>query len=272
MNPTLIALLAGALIGLSLGALGGGGSILAVPVLIYGLGQGSLEATTGSLVVVGVTSVAGAATAWRRGTVRLGRGLAFGAVAIVGAAVGARASVSVPESVLLAAFAILLLVVGMLMAYRQLRSPHIRTRQRPEIDDPIISFTPEFVCRCPAAAKVLVTATSVGLVTGFSGVGGGFLVVPALLLALGLPIRTATGTALVVISMTSAAALLVRTGLGVHLDWVAVSTLTIASVAFAHLGVKLATRVPSGPLTLAFTLLLLGVAGLTAWQAFPAVL
>ena len=92
----------GALIGLSLGALGGGGSILAVPVLVYALGQSPAQATTGSLVVVGVTSLIGAVTAQRGGNVLLGRGVTFGLVAIGGAALGAKASALVSESVLLA--------------------------------------------------------------------------------------------------------------------------------------------------------------------------
>ena len=85
-----LAVVAGALIGLSLGALGGGGSILAVPVLVYVLGQSPAQATTGSLVVVGVTSLIGAVTAHRAGNVLLARGVAFGVVAIGGAVVGAQ--------------------------------------------------------------------------------------------------------------------------------------------------------------------------------------
>ena len=118
----LLAVVAGALIGLSLGALGGGGSILAVPVLVYALGESPAQATTGSLVVVGVTSLIGALTALRAGNVLLGRGVVFGLVAVGGAALGARASTQVPEPVLLAAFAALMLVVGGLMATRQVRA------------------------------------------------------------------------------------------------------------------------------------------------------
>ena len=88
----LVAVVAGLLIGLSLGALGGGGSVLAVPVLVYALGQTAAQATTGSLVVVGLTSLVGALTARRAGNVLLGRGVAFGAVAIAGA-VGGRTAV-----------------------------------------------------------------------------------------------------------------------------------------------------------------------------------
>ena len=94
------------------------------------------------------------------------------------------------------------------------------------LDDPIISFSPTFACQCPRALKVLVTATVVGLLTGFLGVGGGFLVVPALVLALGLPMEFAAGTSLVVITITSAAALAVRAGTGVHPDWGLVALLT----------------------------------------------
>jgi uncharacterized membrane protein YfcA len=117
-----VAVVGGALIGLSLGAFGGGGSVLAVPVRVYGLGQSAAQATTGSLLVVGVTSLAGAATAYRSGNVLLTRGIAFGVVAIGGATAGAKASSLVAEPVLLAAFAALLLVVAGVMAGRQLRS------------------------------------------------------------------------------------------------------------------------------------------------------
>ncbi|MGZ4493687.1 MAG: sulfite exporter TauE/SafE family protein [Nocardioides sp.] len=267
-----IALVAGLLIGLSLGALGGGGSVLAVPVLVYALGQSAAQATTGSLVVVGVTSVVGAFTAYRAGNVLLGRGIAFGVVAIGGAAVGAKASSLVPEPVLLAAFAALLLVVAGVMTARQLRSR--RSGQSPRrhalVDDPIITFSPTFACQCPRALKVLVTATAVGLLTGFLGVGGGFLVVPALVLALGLPMEFAAGTSLVVITITSAAALAVRAGTGTHPDWGLVALLTGAAVVGGYLGARLAARADTSRLQTAFTVLLVLVAGYTAWQAIPA--
>lgn len=267
-----LAVVAGALIGLSLGALGGGGSILAVPVLVYLLGQTATQATTGSLVVVGVTSLIGAATAHRAGNVLLGRGVAFGAVAIGGAAIGAKAAAHVDDDVLLAAFAILMLLVGALMAWRQLG--HGRdsdpTGSRPALDDPIITFSPTFACNCPRALKVLLTATAVGLLTGFLGVGGGFLVVPALLLALSLPIRYAAGTSLVVITITSAAALVVRAGSGSSPDWGPVLALTAVSALTAVAGARLADRIDTGRLQLAFTALVLAVAVYTAARALPA--
>jgi uncharacterized membrane protein YfcA len=269
----LLAVVAGALIGLSLGALGGGGSILAVPVLVA-LGQGPAQATTGSLVVVGVTSLAGAVTAHRARHVLLARGVVFGLVATGGAVAGARASSAVPEPVLLAAFAVLMLVVGGVLAVRQWRgrrtSPADRSTRHPVIDDPIITFSPTFACQCPRALKVLVTATVVGLLTGFLGVGGGFLVVPALLLALSLPVDFAAGTSLVVIAITSTVALAARAGTGTAPDWSLVAALTVAAALAAVAGAHLADRVDTRRLSAAFTGLVLVVAAYTAATALPA--
>ena len=303
----LIAIVAGMLIGLSLGALGGGGSILAVPVLVYALGQSPSQATAGSLVVVGLTSLISAMAAYRAGNVLLARGATFGVVAIGGAAAGAKLSAHVSEPVLLAAFAVLMLAVSGLMGARQLRAsrdhrlngdrelqpaalasgpqgspPATRSRadptagpvspstKRPMLDDPIITFSPAFACQCPRALKVFVTATSVGLLTGFLGVGGGFLVVPALVMALALPMEYAAGTSLVVITVTSASALAVRAGVGSAPDWGIVFALTAASVIGGLIGARLAARTDTIRLTGAFTALVLGVAVYTAVRALPA--
>jgi uncharacterized membrane protein YfcA len=298
-----LAAVAGVLIGLSLGALGGGGSILAVPVLVYALGQSPSQATTGSLVVVGLTSLISAVAAYRAGNVLLARGVTFGILAIGGAAAGAKLSSHVPEPVLLAAFSALMLTVGGLMGVRQLRgrrevraqgdrelqpaavageqrgapregvtAPRSPGRRRAMLDDPIITFSPAFACQCPRALKVLVTATAVGLLTGFLGVGGGFLVVPALVLALAIPMEYAAGTSLVVITVTSAAALTVRAGSGSTPDWGVVLALTAASVAGGLIGARVAARTDTNRLSAAFTVLVLGVALYTAARALPALL
>ncbi|HET7351437.1 MAG TPA: sulfite exporter TauE/SafE family protein [Marmoricola sp.] len=271
----LVAVIAGVLVGLSLGALGAGGSILAVPVLVHLLGQSAAQATTGSLVVVATTSLIAAVAAHRGGHVLLGRGVAFGVVGIGGAAVGARAATQVPSSVLLAAFAVLLVVVAAVMVVRQLR--HRRTGtprhvERPQVDDPILTFSPTFTCQCPRALKVMVTATVVGLLTGFLGVGGGFLVVPALVLALSLPMEYAAGTSLVAITVTSLAALGVRAGAGVQPDWGPVLALTAASVVAAVVGARVAARADTARLQAAFTVVLLVVAGYTSSHALPELL
>ncbi|HSO65175.1 MAG TPA: sulfite exporter TauE/SafE family protein [Ornithinibacter sp.] len=270
----LVAIVAGALIGLSLGSLGGGGSILAVPVLVYALGQSPAQATTGSLVVVGVTSLVGALTAYAAGNVMLARGVFFGIVALGGAVAGARASAAVPEPVLLASFAVLMLAVGVLLAVRQWRgrrsTPDGTHAGRPVLDDPIITFSPTFACQCTRALKVLVAATGVGLLTGFLGVGGGFLVVPALLVALSLPMAYAAGTSLVVITLTSAVALLVRAGSGILPDWGPVIALTVAASVAAVVGTRIAAHADTRRLSAAFTGLVLIVAGYTTAKALPA--
>lgn len=266
MTALVVAVVAGALLGLSLGTLGGGGSILAVPVLVHLLGQTPAQATTGSLVVVGVSSLLAAVTARRAGRVLLGRGIVFGLAATGGAMLGEEASSRVPGDVLMAAFAVLMLVVAALMLVRQLR-PRNNTGDRADVDEPILRFSPAFACACPRALKVLVTATVVGLLTGFLGVGGGFLVVPALVLAMSVPMHRAAGTSLVVITITSATALAVRTGSGVHPDWGVVLALTAAATVAAMVGARFAGRVDTTRLTRAFTALLLAVAAFTGVQA-----
>ncbi len=119
---------------------------------------------------------------------------------------------------------------------------------------------------------MLITATVVGLLTGFLGVGGGFLVVPALLLALALPMEYAAGTSLVVITLTSGAALAVRTGAGAAPDWGVVLVLTAVSALGGFLGALLADRVPTRRLSTAFTVLVLVVALYTAARALPALI
>jgi uncharacterized membrane protein YfcA len=259
-----VALLAGALIGLSLGTLGAGGSILAVPVLVLGLGQSPLQATTGSLVVVGTTALLGALDVARRtGSVRWARGAGFGLVAVGGAAGGARLATGLPDAVLLTAFAGLLVVVAALMLVRRTRAA------TPGSSEPILTLRPAFACACPRALRVLVTASAIGFLTGLLGVGGGFLVVPALVLALGLSLREATGTSLVVIAVTTTAAFLFRLGAPTQPDWGLVVLLTLAAVGGALAGTRLAPRVPAQALQSAFATVLVLVAGVTAWHSVP---
>ncbi len=267
----LVAAVAGLLIGLSLGALGGGGSILAVPVLVYLLGQSPVAATTASLLIVGISALTGAFAAHRRRNVYVGRGLAFAAVGTVGAALGATWSVLVDPNLLLVLFAALMLVVAAVMLVRQLRGGGGPTRSEP-FDEPIVTFRPRFRCDCPRAIRFAVTALAVGVLTGFLGVGGGFLVVPALVLALSLEMPVAVGTSLLVIAVNSAAALVVRLGNGVALDWVPVLILTAGAIVGSLLGARVASRLPARTLGIAFAVLLVAVAVYTGVRSVPALL
>lgn len=174
-------------IGLSLGLLGGGGSIVTVPVLVYALHVPPREAVAMSLAVVGATSLIGAALHHRRGTVRIPQAALFAGAGVVSSFLGARLTYRVSPQVLLLCFAALMLAVGIRMAV---------TGSRPEGE------------RRPARpAQVVLAGLAVGLLTGFLGVGGGFLVVPALVLFAGLSMREAVGTSLLVIAINAAAGL-----------------------------------------------------------------
>ncbi|MBC7561025.1 MAG: sulfite exporter TauE/SafE family protein [Dermatophilaceae bacterium] len=260
----------GLIIGLTLGALGGGGSILTVPALVYLLGQDTQDATTGSLIIVGITAFAGMTAHHRGGRVRVAAGLVFGVLGVGGAYVGSLLSASVAPSVLMSAFSLLMLVVAAMMFARARRG----RGSSPAADvgmgeEPILMFRPSFACACPRALKVLITASAVGLLTGFFGVGGGFVVVPALVLALGFTMPVAVGTSLLVIAINSASALVARAGHGVQLDWPLIGVFTLAAIVGSLAGGRLATRVRPERLTAAFTVLLVAVALYTAARSFP---
>ncbi|MGD8895237.1 MAG: sulfite exporter TauE/SafE family protein [Acidobacteriota bacterium] len=252
MDPhLLIAIVLSALIGVSLGLLGGGGSILAVPLLVY-VAQIDVRTAIGmSLAVVGATSLGGAVVHARRGRVRLRAALLFGGAGMVGAPLGAQVTHLVPPRALLVLFAALMIVVGALM---------LRVRRPPS----------DSVAPRPRRLRVLGAGLGVGLLTGFLGVGGGFLIVPALTMFAGLPIRSAIGTSLLVITLNAAAGLVghVRHG-SLPLD------LTLAFSAASVVGVVLGVRLSAGmaPVQLrrvfAVFVILIGLA-LLAGNARPA--
>ena len=263
-----LALPIGLLIGLSLGALGGGGSILTVPALVYLLGQDTRTATTSSLIIVGITALSGMIAHHREGRVRVVQGVTFGVLGIAGSYVGSRLSVKVAPDVLLAAFSILMLVVAAAMLARSRRREGT-TPPAGADEGPIIGWRPSFVCECPRAAKVVLTATAVGLLTGFFGVGGGFVVVPALVLVLGFSMPAAVGTSLLVISINSGSALLARLGHGPSLNWVLITGFTAAAVIGSMLGGRVTSRVQPRVLAQGFALLLVVVALYTAARSIP---
>src|SRR6266704_1642919 len=248
----LLAIGVGLLIGLSLGALGGGGSILTIPALVYLLGQSPHQATAASLLVVGLAAVVGAIAHARAGRARLKTGAVFGLLGVIGSYAGSLASAAVPASLLLAGFGVLMLVVAATMILRRRRVPCVSMPAH------------DARSRTRHALVVAAAATGVGLVTGLFGVGGGFVVVPALVLALGFDMPVAVGTSLVVIALNSAVALATRAAHGaLPLDWALVATFTGAAVLGTLAGTGMAGRVNPQRLSAAFTLLIVAVAGYT---------
>lgn len=170
------------LIGVSLGLLGGGGSILTTPILIYALGVEPKAAIASSLLVVGVTSLAGMVQHARAGNVDWRTGLVFGGAGMVGAYAGGLVAGYLSATVLLVLFAAMMLATSLAM-FRGRRDAGDTVKQ--------------------ATWKIVLDGLVVGVVTGLVGAGGGFLVVPALALLGGLPMRRAVGTSLLVIALKS---------------------------------------------------------------------
>lgn len=261
-------------VGVTVGALGGGGSILTVPVLVYLFGQDARAATTGSLIIVGTTTLVGMLPHLRQGRVRLAQGTVFGVLGVAGAFVGSKLAVRVPPEVLLAAFSVLMFVVAALMTKRRRAVARAEAAgARPAEPDrrPVLTLRPWHVDG-RRLALLLATATGVGMLTGFFGVGGGFAVVPALVLVLGMPMPVAVGTSLVVITINSASSLVSRVGQDVTLDWAVIGWFTVLAVVGSLLGSLITTRVRPARLSLAFTVLLVGVAVYTAARSIPALL
>lgn len=217
----LSALLLSAFIGLSLGVLGSGGSIVTLPVLIYVARVPAGDAVGMSMAIVGATSLFGAVLHLRRGNVALPVAAIFAAAGMVGAYVGSAGTHLVSKRVLLLLFSGLLVTVGTLM----LRGGGQREERG--------SFS---------VPRGLAVGFVVGLLTGFLGVGGGFLIVPALVLTAGLNTRVASGTSLAVIALNSAAGLAGQLRYA-HFDWRLLGGFLLCASAGLALGIASAGRV-----------------------------
>ena len=244
MSP--LALSLAALIGVSLGLLGGGGSILTVPVLVYVLGYAPKPAIAMSLPIVGITALVGALQHGRRGNVQLGTAVMFGALAMAGAYGGARLARFVPGGVQLLLLALLMLVAAGAML-RGSRRPGASDERERRLN-PVV----------PHRALVAGVAVGVGVLTGLVGIGGGFLIVPALVLLLGVPMRMAIGTSLLVIAMNSAAGLVGHLGV-VAIDWSFLARFTGIAIVGSLAGTAAAGVVPQAALRRGFAVLLLAV-------------
>jgi uncharacterized membrane protein YfcA len=248
----LLAIPFGLAIGLAVGTLGGGGSVLAVPVLVYVLDQPVAEATTASLVVVAAGAAAGALSHALAGRVCWRHAASFTVAAVPGIAIGTLAAEAVSGPLLLVGFAIVMVAAA-----------HA-TWRKAEDGESRSDHSRERAGTCPPLRlpRDLVAGGAVGFVTGFFGVGGGFLVVPMLSIALAFTMRRAVGTAMVIITATSLVGLAAHLIAGRSMDVDVTAALTVACVAGAVAGAALASRVPQRALGRSFAVLVLGVA---AW-------
>ncbi|HXG85877.1 MAG TPA: sulfite exporter TauE/SafE family protein [Pyrinomonadaceae bacterium] len=245
MNLFLIlGLVLSGLIGLSLGLIGGGGSIITVPVLVYVLGVEAREAVGMSLAVVGATSLVGSFLHYRRGSVRLRAGLIFGAVGVVGALLGSPLTRLLSASALMMIFAGLMLVIAVLMMRRKSKAD---------------GFEVDSVEQVLSVRKALLAGFGVGVLTGFLGVGGGFLIVPALVMFGGLSMKDAIGTSLFVIFLNCVAGLIGHASQN-NFDWSLTAQVTVLAVAGTVLGTLLSHRVTANKLQKGFAMFVLAVA------------
>ncbi|MET9581839.1 sulfite exporter TauE/SafE family protein [Streptomyces sp. NPDC006539] len=251
MTTLIPALVAGAVVGSALGGLGGGGSVLAVPALIYLLGFTPAAATTAALLIVVATSLTGLVAHARDGHVRWRTGGLFAMAGIVPAAVSGALSVRIPAGVLTAAFAVLAVVA----AVRMIR-PRVLVRCEAAPAEPCAAGPADRT----DAGRAVRAGAGLGTVTGLLGVGGGFLVVPALVTVLAVPMTAAVGTSLLVIAVNSTAALATRLTTPTSLDWAVIAPFTAAAVLGAWDGKRLASKMSTAALQRVFGASLLAVA------------
>lgn len=237
-----LTILCAATIGMIVGLLGGGGSILTVPLLVYGIGMAPSSAIATSLLVVGTTSAAALAAHAAAGRVRWGTGLLFAPAGMAGAFLGGRLGSALPDAVVMTLFGLMLAA----SAWGMLRG---RDRARPAAKVP------------PPLATVIVLGAAVGMITGVVGAGGGFVIVPALVCVVGLPMHAAVGTSLLVITTNSIAGLAGRLGTA-EIDWSLALAVTGVAVAGSLVGARLAGRVPQDRLRRIFGWMVVAIAAL----------
>lgn len=233
----MMAFFVGALLGVVFSVLGAGGGILAVPVLLVVFKTSMAEATGAGLAVVWVAAVAGALSHGRAGRVDVRTALIFGVPSVLGAVAGAKLHALVPERVTVGLFSLVLIAALAAMF-----------RQKVETTSGVV-----------ASWKVVTAGLATGVLTGFLGVGGGFLIVPALTLWAALPLRRAVGTSMAVIAMSSLSGAAVHLMAG-HVPLALVAPMGAGAIVGAVAGSPLVGRLPERPLKLGFALLALVVA------------
>jgi len=244
----------GLLIGILLGLLGAGGSILAVPALVYGAGQPLSAAVPTSLLVVGVSSAAAVLPRIRARQVQWRIAGVVGAAGIPAAFAGTAVNRALDPRVVLVGFAVVMVAAAIRML-----------REQPEVGGD---------CALPDGGvnwrgclpKAVGSGAAVGFLTGLFGVGGGFLIVPALVLLLGLPMTIAVGTSLVVVTVNSAAGFAAHAG-GAPIDYPLAATFTGAAVLGSVAAARVASRLPADRLRRWFARLVLAVAAFVIAQA-----
>ncbi len=260
-----LSLIFGAIVGLSLGLTGGGGAIFAVPMLVYGLGMDTREAVGVSLVSVGITSFVGFLGRWRSGQVEVRTGLLFALAGMIGAPLGSWLAGQIPEVVLLTLFALLMVTV----AYR-LWSKATAVAQETAACSVVPSEGDGPSCQRDAEGKLRLTSRCArllfivgvltGALSGLFGVGGGFVIVPALITFSGMSIHRAVGTSLMVITLVSVSGVVSHVMSGRTIPSEVTALFAIGGVVGMLLGTTIGRRLSGPTLQKSFAVAILAVA------------
>jgi hypothetical protein len=259
-----LSLIFGALVGLSLGLTGGGGAIFAVPLLVYGLGVDPREAIAISLAAVGATSLVGFLYRWSLGEVEIRTGLLFAVAGMLGAPLGTWIAGWLSETLLLLSFATLMVIVAVRLwqqaAHPILPEPVCASTE--SADGPSCQRDAAGVLRLNSRCAVLliVLGVSTGVLSGLFGVGGGFVIVPALVLFRGMSIHRAVGTSLMVIALVSVSGVTSQLWSGRALSPIITSLFVIGGIAGLFAGQRIGRRLSGPALQRVFVVAILAVA------------
>jgi uncharacterized membrane protein YfcA len=248
---TLFGLLLGVIVGAVLGLVGAGGAILAVPGLVAVLGLSATAATTSSTIIVGSAALAGVLRRRRSGQIKIKIGLIFSALGLLGTFIGTWLLRFIPDELLLTIFALLMFGSAYAMCCREVKDS--------------ASDKPNWFAVAGAA-------TGVGILTGLLGIGGGFLIVPALVVFLKMPTKTAVGTSLVAIAANSAIAFLLRFDYWKEIPAFEIALFTFAAIVASTLLSPLATKLNAKTLQRIFALIVASVAIYLLVQNLPTVI
>lgn len=244
-------------IGVSLGLIGGGGSVLALPVLVYVMGVPAKSAIAMTLVIVGTVSILGVIPHWRAKNVNFKTAFIFGSTTMLGAFVGAKVAMLpfVTESLQMMVFGIMMLVAALFMIRR--------SSQKVATDNHLALYPPPICKYC--WLWLMTEGLAVGVLTGLVGVGGGFAIVPALVLLGKVPMKQAIGTSLLIIVFNSIAGFLSYWG-HISLNWQLMLSFIVAASIGTIFGAYLSEFVPANRLQKSFGYFLLAVAALVLVQ------
>jgi uncharacterized membrane protein YfcA len=244
--------------GISLGLLGGGGSVLALPILVYVMGVPTKSAIAMTLLVIGSVSLLGTIPHWKKGNINLKTALIFGSATMIGAFVGARLAILpfVSETLQMLLFAVMMLIAAGFMIRRTAKMDSTDSKAIDRQKD--LNLYPPPVCKY-CWLWLMTEGIAVGILTGLVGVGGGFAIVPALVLLGKIPMVQAIATSLLIISLNSVAGLLGYLG-HLTIDWRLTVSFAFAAAIGTLIGSYLGQFVSAKQLQKGFGYFLLAIA------------